>query len=120
VEALRARFHEDLLARFPFASPSGVFDRTEKQWMVVDVDGTRQAARQRALPQQESLPSPHRRFDLVCAPGYQGRKRGEVVRTRTVLLQAHTHQFLGTFGGQGTPLPLPLAPVLWKDWPQRK
>lgn len=32
---------------------------------------------------------------------YQGRKRGEVVRTRTVVLQAHTHQFLGTFGGQG-------------------
>src|SRR6266567_9256439 len=37
----------------------------------------------------------------VCAPGYQGRKRGEVVRTRTVILQAHTHQFLGTFGGPG-------------------
>ncbi len=67
--------------------------------MVVDVDGTRQAARQRALPQLESLPSPHRRFDQVCAPGYRGRKRGEVVRTRTVLLQAHTHQFLGTDAG---------------------
>ncbi len=101
VEALRARFQEDLHARNPFASPGGLFDRTEKQWMVVDVDGTRQAARQRALPQLESLPSPHRRFDQVCAPGYQGRKRGEVVRTRTVLLQAHTHQFLGTFGGPG-------------------
>ncbi len=69
--------------------------------MVIDVDGTRQAARQRALPQTESLPAPHRRFDQVCAPGYQGRKRGEVVRTRTVILQAHTHQFLGTFGGPG-------------------
>ena len=42
-----------------------------------------------------------RRFDQVCAPGYQGRKRGEVVRTRTVILQAHTHQLLGTFGGPG-------------------
>jgi FPC/CPF motif-containing protein YcgG len=68
---------------------------------VVDVDGTRQAARQHALPQAQSLPAPHRRFDQVCAPGYQGRKRGEVVRTRTVMLQAHTHQFLGTFGGPG-------------------
>ena len=37
----------------------------------------------------------------MCAPGYQGRKRGEVVRTRTVILQAHTHQLLGTFGGPG-------------------
>ncbi len=101
VEALRARFQEDLLARNPFPAPGGVFDRTGKQWIVVDVDGTRQAARQRALPQTESLPAPHRRFDQVCAPGYQGRKRGEVVRTRTVLLQAHTHHFLGTFGGPG-------------------
>jgi hypothetical protein len=47
------------------------------------------------------LPAPHRRFDQVRAPGYQGRKRGEVVRTRTIILQAHTHQFLSTFGGPG-------------------
>src|SRR5579884_2733942 len=76
-------------------------DRTGGRWLVIDVDGTRQAARQRALPQTDALPPPHRRFDLVCAPGYQGRKRGEVVRTRTIVLQAHMHQFLGTFGGPG-------------------
>jgi hypothetical protein len=101
VEALRTRFQEDLLTRKPFLSPGGLFDRTGAQWIMIDVDGTRQAARQRALPQMESLPAPHRHFEAVCAPGYQGRKRGEVVRTRTVLLQAHTHQFLGTFGGPG-------------------
>jgi len=78
-----------------------LWDRVGKQWLVVDVDGTRQAARQRALPQMESLPLPHRRFDQTCAPGYLGRKRGEVVRTRTVILQAHTHQFLGSFGEAG-------------------
>ncbi|WP_236038713.1 hypothetical protein [Ktedonobacter robiniae] len=65
------------------------------------MDGTRQAARQRALPQTDDLPAPHRRFDQACAPGYQGRKRDEVVRTRTVILQTHTHQLLGTFGGAG-------------------
>ena len=101
VEALRTLFQEDLPARNPCASPGGLFDRMGEQWTVVDVDGTRQAARQRALPKTEALPVPHRRFDQVCAPGYQGRKRGEVVRTRTVLLQAHTHQFLGTFGESG-------------------
>ncbi len=99
VEALRALFQKDLLARKPFPSPGGLFDRTGEQWLVIDVDGTRQAARQRALPQTDTLPAPHRRFDQVCAPGYQGRKRGEMVRTRTVILQTHTHQFLGTFGG---------------------
>jgi hypothetical protein len=36
-----------------------------------------------------------------CAPGYTGRKRGEVVRTRTTILQAHTHQWLGTFSNPG-------------------
>jgi hypothetical protein len=101
VEALRKLFQEDLHARKSFASSGGLLDRTEEQWMVMDVDGTRQPARQRALPQTESLPAAHRRFDQICAPGYQGRKRGEVVRTRTVILQAHTHQFLGTFGGPG-------------------
>jgi hypothetical protein len=101
VEALRTLFQKDLHARNPFPSPGGVFDRTGEPWLVIDVDGTRQAARQRALPQTEALPTAHRRFDQLCAPGYQGRKRGEVVRTRTVILQAHTHQFLGTFGGPG-------------------
>jgi hypothetical protein len=37
----------------------------------------------------------------LCAPGYTGRKRGEVVRTRTTVLQAHTHQWLATFGNPG-------------------
>ena len=69
--------------------------------MVFDLDGTRQAARQRALPQGPDLPPPQRRLQAVCAPGYTGRKRGEVVRTRTTLLQAHTHQWLGTFGNAG-------------------
>ena len=68
---------------------------------MIDVDGTKQAARQRALPATEDLPAAHRRFDRVCAPGYLGRKRGEVLRTRTTILQAHTHQWLGTFGNPG-------------------
>jgi hypothetical protein len=101
VEALRMLFQKDLLARKPFPSSAGLYDRAGGQQLVIDVDGTRQAARQRALPQTDALPPPHRRFDQVCAPGYQGRKRGEVVRTRTIILQAHTHQFLGTFGGPG-------------------
>jgi hypothetical protein len=68
---------------------------------VLDVDGTRQAARQRALPHLPTLPPPQRRLAQVAAPGYTGRKRGEVVRTRTTILQTHTHQWLGTFGEAG-------------------
>jgi hypothetical protein len=68
VEARRPLFLKDLAARTPFDKACGLWDRVGKQWLVVDVDGTRQAARQRALPQMESLPLPHRRFDQTCAP----------------------------------------------------
>ncbi|GHO87174.1 hypothetical protein [Dictyobacter formicarum] len=76
-------------------------DRAGNAWMVFDIDGTREAARQRALPQSDDLPPPFRRLDDVCAPGYRGRKRGEVVRTRTTVSQAHSFQWLGSFGNRG-------------------
>jgi hypothetical protein len=105
VEALRTLFLEDLLTRSPFGTPpGGLWDRQGVQWLLIDVDGTRQAARQRALPTSPDLPPAHRRFDRVCAPGHLGRKRGEVVRTRTTILPAHTHQWLGTFGNPGNGL----------------
>jgi hypothetical protein len=34
-------------------------------------------------------------------PFYTGRKRGEIVRTRTVISRAHTSQWLGSFGNRG-------------------
>src|SRR6266571_5112664 len=103
VEALRSLFLDDLLAR-PLNSEGQrgeLLDRAGGQWDVFDIDGTREAARQRALPQTEELPPVQRRLDEVCAAGYTGRKRGEVVRTRTVVSQAHTYQWLGNFGNRG-------------------
>ena len=79
----------------------GVFDRQGRRFIVFDIDATRQAARQRALPCGSELPAAKRRLDAVCAPGYTGRKRGEVVRTRTTALQMHTRQWIGTYGGKG-------------------
>jgi len=104
VESLRTLFQEDLLGR-PLTAQrdpqAGLQDRCGKVWEVFDADGTRQAARQRALPQTPALPPAHRRMDQVCAAGYTGRKRGEVVRTRTTLLLAHTQQWFATFGNAG-------------------
>ncbi len=37
----------------------------------------------------------------MCAPGYTGRKRGQVVRTRTTISQAHSYHWLGSFGNRG-------------------
>ena len=103
VEALRTLFLQDLLAR-PLVQeehPGGLWDRQGNHFLVFDVDGTREAARQRALPKTADRPAPSRRLRPLCAPGYTGRKRGEVVRTRTTVLQAHTHQWLATFGNPG-------------------
>jgi hypothetical protein len=109
VEALRALFLDDLESRpLPIGSTDsnqkqtgGLVDRAGNTWVVFDLDGTREAARQRALPKTDELPPPFRRLDDVCAPGYTGRKRGQVVRTRTVISQAHSFQWLGSFGNRG-------------------
>src|SRR2546429_9182923 len=103
VEALRTLFLHDLLARslVKEEQPGGLWDRQGNHFLVFDVDGTREAARQRALPNTQDRPAPQRRLRPLCAPGYTGRKRGEVVRTRTTVLQAHTHQGLAPFWDSG-------------------
>jgi hypothetical protein len=103
VEALRALFLDDLLSRplSPGEQTGNLVDRAGGEWLVFDLDGTREAARQRALPLTDDLPPAFRRLDEVCAPGYTGRKRGQVVRTRTVISQAHSFQWLGSFGNRG-------------------
>ena len=95
VEALRTLFLEDLLAR-PLNRERQIgelIDRAGSERVVFDIDGTREAARQRALPKTAELPAPQRRLDELCAPGYTGRKRGEIVCTRTIVSQAHTAQW---------------------------
>src|SRR6266446_6610759 len=106
VEALRTLFLDDLLSR-PLSKERQAGDLVDREGgarVVFDIDGTREAARQRALPQTEELPPAFRRLDKVCAAGYTGRKRGEVVRTRTVVSQAHNYQWLGSFGNRGNGL----------------
>ena len=80
VEALRTLFLEDLLARpLNEARQTGeLVDRAGRERVVFDIDGTREAARQRALPKTPELPASQRRLGELCAPGYTGRKRGEV------------------------------------------
>src|SRR5947207_1474897 len=102
LEAFRTLFEQQTFAQgWTAETIGGIFDRQGRRYLVFDVDATRQAARQRALPCDPTLPAAKRRLDAVCAPGYRGRKRGEVVRTRTTVLQAHSSQWLGSFGNRG-------------------
>jgi hypothetical protein len=72
VEALHTLFLDDLLTRplTPDKQTGGLVDRKGDAWIVFDIDGTREAASPRALPQGESLPPAFHRLDEVCAPGY--------------------------------------------------
>jgi hypothetical protein len=102
LEAFRTHFEKHSFADgWTSESIGGLWDRQGRRYIVFDVDATRQAARQRALPCDPALPAARRRLDAVCAPGYKGRKRGEVVRTRTTALQMHTRQWVGTYAGRG-------------------
>ncbi len=102
LEAFRQLFEQYSFAQgWTSETIGGMWDRQGRRSIVFDVDATRQAARQRALPCDPPLPPPRRRLSAVGAPGYTGRKRGEVVRTRTVALQMHTRQWIGTYAGRG-------------------
>src|SRR5713101_3061482 len=74
VEALRTLFLDDLLDRppTPDKQTGGLTDRSGNTWVVFDIDGTREAARQRALPQGDDLPPASRRLDDVCAAFLHG------------------------------------------------
>ncbi len=75
-------------------------DRQGRRYIVFDIDATRQAARQRALPAIPScLPQTSTRCGL-CARLHRTQAR-EVVRTRTTALQMHTRQWVGTYAGRG-------------------
>ncbi len=102
LEAFRTLFQKHAFADgWTSETIGGLWDRQGRRYVVFDVDATRQAARQRGLPCDPGSPPARRRLDAVCASGYRGRKRGEVVRTRTTALQMHTRQWIGTYAGRG-------------------
>ena len=106
LEQLRTLFEADLMEHgFDQSRNGGMMDRTGNHFWVFDVDGTHQVARQRTLVSDPSYPKVRRRSQSANAKGYLGRRRGEVTRTRSAVAQAHTSEWLGTFGapGNGTP-----------------
>jgi hypothetical protein len=102
LQALRAVFAaSSFVSGWTQETIGGLWDRSGRRYLVFDIDATREAARQRKLPSGAELPVAQRRLDGLCGPGYLGHRRGEVVRTRTTVLQMHTRQWLGSFGGRG-------------------
>lgn len=101
VTQLRKLLFQDLLSNgCALEQMGGLYDRTGARQIIFDIDATKDAARQRRLPSSADYP-PARRRRSNYGPGYAGRKRGEVVRSRTTVQQAHTSEWLGTFGAAG-------------------
>jgi hypothetical protein len=104
VEALRQVFLADLLAR-PLekeGQEGGLWDRQGRRWIVFDGDGTREAARQRALPKTADRPAPQRRLRPLCAAFlHRAQAWGGRTHPHHDLGRAHTHQWLGSFGNSG-------------------
>src|SRR5919109_3787016 len=64
LEAFRTLFEQQSFAQgWTAESIGGIWDRQGRRYIVFDVDATRQAARQRALPCDPTLPAPRRRLD---------------------------------------------------------
>ena len=71
-----------------------------QSWHVFDFDPTVTVLRQRALPEGDDLPVARRRSD-EAAPGYPGRKRGDVQMSRATLQHAGSGLWLGIWTQPG-------------------
>ena len=81
------------------------YDALGRAWHVFDVDPTVTTLRQRALPTGEDLPEPRRRSADTGAPGYSGRKRGNIQFRKVAVEHAGTglwtHGHLSPGNGKG-------------------
>ena len=76
-------------------------DAVGGRWQLFDWDPTVTALRHRALPRGEDLPEPRRRSDASTAPGYSGRKRGDVQLSRGTLQHAGSGLWLQLHVAEG-------------------
>ena len=81
------------------------YDATGRGWHVFDFDPTVTTLRHRALPEGDDLPEPRRRSEGTGAPGYSGRKRGDIPCRRGTVQHAGSgvwvHAHLSEGNGKG-------------------
>jgi len=81
------------------------YDALGQDWHVFDIDPTVTTLRQRALPEGDDLPEPLRRAEQTGAPGYSGRKRGDIQFRRVTVQHAGSgawvHAHLSPGNGEG-------------------
>jgi len=92
----------DELLRHPAVQ---TYDAHQRGWHVFDIDPVVVTMHQRALPECEELPEGRRRAEATGAPGYSGRKRGDLQYRQVPTMHAGagvwTHVHLSAGNGQG-------------------
>lgn len=78
-----------------------VTDAHGRPWHIFDFDPKVTALHHRALPQADDLPDPVRLAEQMAAPGYKGRKRGDLVFRQAPLQHAGSGIFIHTHLCQG-------------------
>jgi len=98
----------DLIAHLPAAAFEGLRDHAGDHWLVVDLDPTCMTSLLHSEADDATRPAPHQARRDVAAPGYAGRKRADLVRTRMTALLANAGRWLFSFAqpGHGQRLPV--------------
>jgi hypothetical protein len=98
-------------------------DTVGEKWHVFHWDPTVTTLRHRALPEGDELPAPRRRSEDLAAPGYRGRKRGDVQFSRAMLQHSGTGLWLQVRlrpGNSKTAVELDTALKATAQWAQRR
>jgi hypothetical protein len=81
-------------ARSSLVAATGYTDGLGDRWDVFHWDTTVTTLRERALPEDPELPEPIRLARRMAAPGYPGRKRGDLQTSRSTVSEAATGVWL--------------------------
>ncbi len=103
LDALQTLFLNDAANHWPQHSLGGLRTHQGECRLIFDLDPTRMTVLERGLGETEERPGGQRRAREATAPGYTGRKRGDRVRTRTVVHSPHSGMWVLTFGHPGNP-----------------
>jgi hypothetical protein len=83
-----------LIQRLPAAALEGLRDHTGNRWLVVDLDPTRMTTLLHVEADDPTRPLPRHSRLRVAAPGYAGRKRADLIRSRMTAFLTHAGMWM--------------------------
>jgi hypothetical protein len=84
----------DLIKHLPSEVLEGLRDHTGDRWLVVDLDPTRMTTLLHTEADDPTRPLPRHSRLRVAAPGYSGRKRADLIRSRMTAFLTHAGMWM--------------------------